>query len=160
MGRICRTVAGGVIDILVLTMLLYTVVYAAAGLAERSRALVQEKMTAADWKKLGCAYWKDFVKRTNDRFEDWQHDNPSGNRNIFLNDNLLIAANGMISSSEKRDIQRFLCWLALYAEWEQELPGYIRDAEEKHKDAIAAAMKDFTWEKAVKTLKEKKPRDD
>jgi len=90
--------------------------------------------------------WRDYVRGSDERFETWMGDNPSGCRKRFLDDNLLIRALG-VPSGEIPNLKRFIHWLALYKEYHEPPPWYIRLLAKQHGPKFAGLLKDFSWEK-------------
>ncbi len=97
---------------------------------------------------ISQAEWKAYVADTQSRFRTWSNDNPSGKGNLkrFLDDKLLTRAMG-VPSGKIESLKNFMYWMALYREFKEPPPWYIRYMAHKHGDKFAALLDDFSWQK-------------
>ncbi|MCZ7648481.1 MAG: hypothetical protein M5U26_25010 [Planctomycetota bacterium] len=90
--------------------------------------------------------WRAYVAKALDHFETWSRDNPTGNFKRYLDDKLLERAPGVLSGKIE-NLQSFIYWLALYAEYREPPPWYIRMMARKHGREFENLLADFSWEK-------------
>jgi hypothetical protein len=115
-----------------------------------SYELTRSFMTKEQWDEQVAAFRK--------KFEDWEKDN-EGDVGRYLNDRFLLVALGAISG-EVEKIKRALVWLALYKEFNQQVPGVVTVAVTKHRESLTRLFRDFTWDKASLYIKNKEWRKD
>ena len=97
--------------------------------------------------------WKTFLKKTQSRFETWEHDNQTGDMNQFLNDKLLEIAPS-VKGGDVKALKKFVFWLALYYEFKQLPPSYIREVKPEYRKEIDQFMSDLNWERAAEIIKD------
>lgn len=115
-----------------------------------SYELTRSFMTKEQWAEQVAAFRK--------KFEDWEKDN-EGDVGRYLNDRFLMVALGAVSG-EVEKIKRALVWLALYKEFNQQVPGVVTTAMTRHRESLGRLLKDFSWDKASLYIKNKEWRKD
>ncbi|MBE7464796.1 MAG: hypothetical protein HS116_15075 [Planctomycetes bacterium] len=106
---------------------------------------------------LDDARWSAFCTANLKWFETWQRDNPSGNFKRFLDDKLLERAPGVLSGKTE-NLQKFIYWLALYHEFREPPPWYIRLMARKHGAEFADLLDDFSWDRFAARVQGKAER--
>ncbi len=105
-------------------------------------------------KDLSEEQWKGYVKKALARYEEWGEENNGRDIKVFLDDRLLqygvAARTGKIES-----LKTFVHFLALYKEWREPPPKYIRDVADKNRQDLDNLLAEFTWEKASELTKKK-----
>jgi len=104
-------------------------------------------------KEMKPEEWKTFLKKTQSRFETWEHDNQTGDMNQFLNDKLLEIAPS-VKGGDVKALKKFVFWLALYYEFKQLPPSYIREVKPEYRKEIDQFMSDLNWERAAEIIKD------
>ena len=99
--------------------------------------------------------WKSYVKNANSRFESWCHDYPDGDIKRYLDDKLLELAPSVLSGSVKA-LKRMVFWVALYKEYKEPAPAYIREISEKYRKDMDEELANFSWERAAEKIKNRK----
>jgi hypothetical protein len=104
-------------------------------------------------KEMKSEEWKAFLKKTKDRFATWESDNHGGDINQFLNDKLLEIAPSVKGGNIKA-LKNFVFWLALYHEFKQLPPEYIREVKPEYRQEIEGFLNDMNWERAAQMIKD------
>jgi len=115
--------------------------------AEMGYELTQKEMKPEEWTA--------FVKKAKSSYADWANDNSIGNLNRYLNDKLLEVGPGALSGNVK-SLKKFAAWVALYKEFDEPVPSYLREAMQTYSRDVDEVMTDFTWEKAAERIKNRK----
>jgi hypothetical protein len=98
--------------------------------------------------------WARYVKAAKARYAEWEKDGQGGSMGSFLNSRLLDYA-VPVPGGKLKDLKRFVFWLALYVELDETPPKYIRDISPKHRAEAQKLLKDFSWEKLQKMVRDK-----
>jgi len=105
-------------------------------------------------KDLKPEEWNKFCKKAKDRYEQWSKDNQgSGDLNQFLNDKLLEIAPS-VKGGKIEALKKFVYWLALYQQYNQLPPEYIREVKPEYRDQLDTLLQNFQWETLANMIKD------
>jgi hypothetical protein len=95
--------------------------------------------------------YKQFKKKSLERYKEWEQDNQTSSFKRFLDAKLLEVIPAIISKKNKnseKNIKKICFWLALYVDFREPIPKYLEKATpDIIEEFDALATKDFTWEK-------------
>lgn len=98
-------------------------------------------------KHVPAAEWHDQIRNADRSFEQWQKDNPDGDRKRFLDDKLLQIAHAVPDKTET--LKKYVMWLALYAHYSEPTPSYLERGGKYKQEIENLIEKDFSWDKAL-----------
>jgi len=108
-------------------------------------------------KDLGEAGWNKFLEKAQTRFDEWSFEYGTFDKKRFLDDKLITLA-PRVTSGKGEALREFCSWLALYDQYQEQLPRYIREIREEDKEWITSQLSRFDWNSAAQKIKEKASR--
>ena len=104
---------------------------------------------------LGEDGWNDFVKKTQQRLDDYLNSPGGGSVEAFLNDRLTDIGNE-VNENDIASLKKLVAWIGLYFIWKVELPEKANKPLQENRAQIEKLIQEGFWAKLAIKIKEKK----